>query len=302
MQGLCPGKKLIDILETEDIGELRPVHITDLLDPQGQQENEDDREDGVTDDPAYESIEYTGNLNPEAPPHLENVRYKKIVLPSDDNVDEFTRSLVPEQMKPLRKVIASCKAIVRNYEKPHNKAKPVHLILHGGPGTGKSKTIKAIALNAERILRKAGDVPDHPAVLLCAFTGKAANLIGGITLHRAFSFMFGNKRCYLSDKKLAESQKYLDHLKLLIIDEISFVGADMLYKIHFRLKEIFDTPDHVPFAGLNVLLVGDLLQLPPVKARPIFSKPMSDQNVSLWNSDQNLWESFDVMTLTSNLC
>jgi hypothetical protein len=64
LQGLCPGKKLLDILETEDIGELRPVHVTDLLDTQGQQENEDDHEDGVTDDPAYESIGYTGNHSP----------------------------------------------------------------------------------------------------------------------------------------------------------------------------------------------------------------------------------------------
>ena len=43
---------------------------------------------------------------------------------------------------------------------------------------GKSATIRAISTQAENILRNAGDEPNHPRVLLCAFTGKAANLIG----------------------------------------------------------------------------------------------------------------------------
>ena len=45
-------------------------------------------------------------------------------------------------------------------------------------GVGKSATIRAISTQAENILRNAGDEPNHPRVLLCAFTGKAANLIG----------------------------------------------------------------------------------------------------------------------------
>ena len=38
--------------------------------------------------------------------------------------------------------------------------------------------IKAMSVHAEKILRKADDKPNHPRVLLCAFTGKAASLIG----------------------------------------------------------------------------------------------------------------------------
>lgn len=63
--------------------------------------------------------------------------------------------------------------------------------------------------------------------------------LGGVTLHRAFSFKFGNQKCKLEPKNLAKMRDHLDHLKVLIIDEISFVGADMLYRIHYRLKEIF---------------------------------------------------------------
>ena len=45
-------------------------------------------------------------------------------------------------------------------------------------GVGKSATIKAMSIHAEKILRKEDDKPNHPRVLLCAPTGKAASLIG----------------------------------------------------------------------------------------------------------------------------
>ena len=50
-------------------------------------------------------------------------------------------------------------------------------------GVGKSMAIRAAATHAENILRKAGDDPHKPRVLLCSFTAKAANLIGKIILN-----------------------------------------------------------------------------------------------------------------------
>ena len=123
--------------------------------------------------------------------------------------------------------------------------------------------------------------------------------LGGVTLHRAFSFKFGNKKCTLEPKNLAKMRDHLDHLKVLIIDEISFVGADMLYRIHYRLKEIFQTPDNVLFGGLSVILVGDLLQLPPVQESLVFKKP---NNVKLAAAFDvlNLWENFQPTILKEN--
>ena len=54
-------------------------------------------------------------------------------------------------------------------------------------------------------------------------------------------------------------QTNLKNLALIIIDEMSLVGSDMLYRIHLRLKDVFGTPVTVPFGGINVVLVGDLL-------------------------------------------
>ena len=76
------------------------------------------------------------------------------------------------------------------------------------------------------------------------------------------------------------------------------VSCDMLYDINRRLQEIFVSTDL--FGGRSVMIVGDILQLPPVKARSIFSKPFSSKNRSLFNSPDNLWRNFKVVTLTDN--
>ena len=55
------------------------------------------------------------------------------------------------------------------------------LLVHGGAGVGKTKTIMNCANWAETYLRKPGDDPSKPRLLLLAFTGMAANLIGKLS-------------------------------------------------------------------------------------------------------------------------
>ena len=86
-------------------------------------------------------------------------------------------------------------------------------------------------------------------------------ILGGITLTSAFDLNFGNQHVPLGDKKLAEFRTNLADLKLIIIDEISLVKADMLYQIHRRLCEIFPDCAKFPFAKRSVIVVGDLLQV-----------------------------------------
>ena len=214
----------------------------------------------------------------------------------------ITRQLVPEQMNAMRKVLSSCKDIVKAENYPQINRKPVRMILHGGAGVGKSQTIKVLAMQSEKILRKPGHHPNRPRVLLTAFTGKAASLIGGTTLHSAFKLgKFGmvNKYKSLTDKPLAELRTNLADLKVIIIDEISLVSSDMLYTIHMRLKEIFNTPLTDLFANLNVILVSDLLQIPPVQGSLVFKTPL---NLKYQANKDNLemWDSFQPMILTHN--
>ena len=92
----------------------------------------------------------------------------------------------------------------------------------------------------------------------------------------------------------------LGQLKLLIIDEISLVGANMLYRIHLRLSDTFQTDEkEVPFGGINVMLVGDLLQLPAIKQSPVFGSP-EDSHCQGLESVKPLWKEFTPMILKHN--
>jgi PIF1-like helicase/Helicase len=81
-------------------------------------------------------------------------------------------------------------------------------------------------------------------------------------------------------------------VKLIIVDEVSMVSNVTLLKMHRRLNEVLSFDKDESFGGKNVLLLGDLLQLPPVKAdfcfEPITSKATKDVfgtvgTYSLWN-------------------
>ena len=54
------------------------------------------------------------------------------------------------------------------------------------------------------------------------------------------------------------------------MDEISMISNIRLYQIHCRPCEIFSVSIDIPFAGLPVILLGDLHQLPPVQVKKFF--------------------------------
>merc|ERR1711894_338779 len=145
-----------------------------------------------------------------------------------------------------------------------------------------------------------GDDPNNPYILRTAFTGSAAKLISGQTIHSVFNFSFSNKLMPAPDEQRAAMRNGLQNLKLLIIDEISMVEADMLFKIHFRLaKEVFQNP-HIPFGGVAVVLLGDIMQLPPIRAGAgnfVFTMP---KNREIREKGINLWENFNVILLKTN--
>ena len=103
----------------------------------------------------------------------------------------------------------------------------------------------------------------------------------------------------MSDQKLAEFRQSLSQLRLIIIDEMSLLGADMLYNIHVRLTEIKQTKNTVPFGGVGVILVGDLMQLPPVNERYIFKTPRNP-HLAAFSDVVNLWREFDPYILQHN--
>ena len=110
-------------------------------------------------------------------------------------------------------------------------------------------------------------------MLLTAPTGVAAFNINGMTLHSAFLLGTGKYTGFqpLSHDRLNTLRSKLSKLTLVIIDEVSMVGANMLLQIHKRLQQIKGVSNDVTFGGVSILAVGDLYQLPPVAQAPLFS-------------------------------
>ena len=124
-------------------------------------------------------------------------------------------------------------------------------------------------------LRLSGCIePGDVTVLLTAPTGVAAFNIGGMTLHSALFLNVGRFGGYqpLSSERLNLLRTTISSLLLLIIDEVSMVGSNMLLEIHRRLQQIKGVGSDSMFGGVSILAVGDLYQLPPVCQPSVFDK------------------------------
>ena len=121
--------------------------------------------------------------------------------------------------------------------------------------------------------------PEKPTVRLTAPTGVGAINIDGTTINKAFAipkYTKENELPGMSDQKRTQMRLLLSELKLIIIDEISMVANITLLHIHQRLKEIFATTNSQLFAGISIIAVGDLYQLPPIRRNPVFENYIND--------------------------
>ena len=167
-----------------------------------------------------------------------------------------------------------------------------NIFLSGPGGVGKSHIIKLVHHETSVLKQKSSNFqPNDIVVLLTAFTGTAAFEIDGMTIHSALGFTPNKDYVPLSSNKLNTIRMFLSKLLVLIIDEVSMVGSDFLYKIHRRLVEIKGV--EAPFGGVSVLAVGDLFQLPPVCQGQVFddpSIPLARLEGSMWKSQFSLFE------------
>jgi len=131
------------------------------------------------------------------------------------------------------------------------KGLPV-LLVTGGAGTGKTTFIRYLS-----------DALGKSTVIL-APTGVAALNIGGSTLHSFFKLP--PRLLRVEDIPPPGNRNLYDKIDVLVIDEISMVRVDVMDAVEARMrKEGRDSSK--PFGGAQVVLVGDLFQLPPVVPR-----------------------------------
>ena len=144
------------------------------------------------------------------------------------------------------------------------------IFLTGKAGTGKTTLLKEIIRST------------HKNTVVVAPTGIAALNAGGVTIHSMFQLPFGgfipanNVEVQFSDSLKFETKDTLrrhfrmsalkrhviQNMELLIIDEVSMLRSDLMDAIDFMLQSV--RKKRTPFGGVQVLFIGDLLQLPPV--------------------------------------
>ena len=143
------------------------------------------------------------------------------------------------------------------------------IFLTGKAGTGKTTFLKNIVESTFK------------NTVVAAPTGIAAINARGVTLHSLFQLPFGpyvpeNVAFQNSASKVNTPQsvvsglqmhktkrKLLREVELLIIDEVSMLRADLLDCIDMVLRYV-RRKRNIPFGGVQLLFIGDLLQLPPV--------------------------------------
>ena len=265
--------------------------VGDILDSTKEQQEEDCLDEGTHDPEQFMALDPEDHFSDD---RLDNKSkdsfFKKIELVSLDYLSSETRKLDQDQRRVVDIGISYAQNLRKSSLKESVQPKPPLVVVHGGAGCGKSFVINLMTQWQERILRTSGDDPNQPYILKCAFTGKAASIIEGQTLHHAFSFSFGNEFFSSNDKTRDKRRRSLKNLKILVIDEFSMVKADMLYQLDLRLKELKENYD-VPFGGVAIFLFGDLLQLRPTAARFIFDEPSNEQ-FQISHALDSLWDKF----------
>ncbi len=132
-----------------------------------------------------------------------------------------------------------------------------NVFLTGKAGTGKTTFLHGLKADSPK------------RMIVTAPTGVASINAGGVTLHSFFQLPFGPfvpggkvERQVEERRFNKQKREIIETLDLLVIDEISMVRGDLLDAVDFVLRH--QRRSRLPFGGVQLLMIGDLHQLPPV--------------------------------------
>ena len=207
----------------------------------------------------------------------------KITFPLEVQRDKFFKHMSKDQE-------AAGEFLLKKLQK-QNENDQLLMLLHGSPGTGKSVFVTRVK-NFTNILMR-----------ITATSGIAAMSLNGSTIDYLVDKRYGNqddKNPYKLQNRLDNIKKRLGKATMLVIDEISMMGCIKFVELDSLLRKL-KTNDK-PFGGLDILLVGDFAQLPPVGDTSIISALVQstyeyvtpDKNVVLASNLASLFLKFDL--------
>jgi ATP-dependent DNA helicase PIF1 len=135
------------------------------------------------------------------------------------------------------------------------------LLITGPAGTGKSFTLKHLIT---LLMAQKRDV------VISGSTGIAALGIGGATVNSLLGLGLGTNPAEEIAAHVKRKQEIYDRWKrmdVLVIDEISMITPDLFEKIDRVSRLVRHHKKILPFAGIQLILCGDFLQLPPINKR-----------------------------------
>jgi len=156
-----------------------------------------------------------------------------------------------------------------------------HIFYTGKAGTGKSAVLRHLVAHTKK------------RIVVAASTGIAALNVNGMTLHR----LAGVGTALPADMgvdlyKVASKRQWLKDIDTIVIDEISMVSADLLDSVDRNLRFIREKRSE-PFGGIQIVMVGDPYQLPPVVTEADMRWYKSHKYNSPWFFDAEVWRETD---------
>jgi ATP-dependent DNA helicase PIF1 len=140
-----------------------------------------------------------------------------------------------------------------------------HILLHGGGGTGKSEFVKYLVKYAAS-RRKSVNVS------VTSTTGISAIGINGTTIYRELGLDLRSMK--LKKKPKADLLTKITELEILVVDEVSMLSATLIQAMDSLLRQVRTAKNHLPFGGVRLCLVGDVLQLPVVHGSSFYRAPI----------------------------
>lgn len=129
-----------------------------------------------------------------------------------------------------------------------------NLFISGKAGTGKSILVNILRFFLAR---------EKKGYEIVAPTGVSALNVSGKTIHSLFQLDTNIKDPENTEYNLGEKLiSYLENIEVLIIDEVSMVRVDNFLEINKKLQIAHN--NNKPFGGIQIILIGDLYQLPPI--------------------------------------